>query len=223
MHEEEGEGEWYEVSRIVGVCHRSDGVVLYRIVWKGYPGEDTWEPESNLRCPDILRAFKLEEKKKMKRKRDREDDDEKELNLEVEKNDELNKRDMKEDLVIEEDDEEDRIEEKQKDEEMQKRAEETCDERKRRKYPKLIGNGDVDREIECKINNEKKQKESDYIVSSIESTVFTPSTQKEEPIRYAPLNDSVLKNQDQDHCEEQEQEDGIDDFQSDFLTQDALL
>ncbi len=32
------------------------GVTQYKVKWKGYDGE-TWEPEDNLNCPDLVLAF----------------------------------------------------------------------------------------------------------------------------------------------------------------------
>jgi hypothetical protein len=47
----------YEVECIVDVRHRL-GRAEYRIQWKGYPGEDTWEPEEHLDgCRDLLDEF----------------------------------------------------------------------------------------------------------------------------------------------------------------------
>lgn len=48
----------YEVEKILEQ-KKQKGVWLYKIRWKGYGAEhDTWEKESNLKCPKILKAFK---------------------------------------------------------------------------------------------------------------------------------------------------------------------
>lgn len=48
----------YEVEKILDQ-KKQNGVWLYKIRWKGYGVEsDTWEKESNLKCPQILKTFK---------------------------------------------------------------------------------------------------------------------------------------------------------------------
>jgi hypothetical protein len=47
----------YEVETILD-CQKIRGKNKYLIKWKGYPpSENTWEPESNLNCPELLKAF----------------------------------------------------------------------------------------------------------------------------------------------------------------------
>lgn len=53
--EEEAE---YEVEEIV--AHKMQrNKILYRIRWKNYEsGDDTWEPEETLSCPDLIKKYK---------------------------------------------------------------------------------------------------------------------------------------------------------------------
>jgi hypothetical protein len=47
----------YEVETILD-CQYKHGKVKYLIKWLGYPqSENTWEPRSNLRCPELLASF----------------------------------------------------------------------------------------------------------------------------------------------------------------------
>ena len=52
------------------------GKVEYLIKWEGYPdSENTWEPQANLDCPDIINKFEEAAKsKKDDKKRKRESD-----------------------------------------------------------------------------------------------------------------------------------------------------
>jgi len=67
--------EEYTVEKILDKRIRG-GKTEYLIKWEGYPdSENTWEPEDNLDCPDLISAFeektkqKKEEKKRKKRGR----------------------------------------------------------------------------------------------------------------------------------------------------------
>ncbi|CEG75061.1 hypothetical protein RMATCC62417_10169 [Rhizopus microsporus] len=56
--EADDETNYYEVEAILDKREFSTGVAEYLIKWKGYSEEhNTWEPEDNLNCPDILAAF----------------------------------------------------------------------------------------------------------------------------------------------------------------------
>ena len=58
--QDEHEEKQYEVEAILDKREDEDGVVEYKIRWKGYgPDEDTWEPEDNLDCAEVLRAYEL--------------------------------------------------------------------------------------------------------------------------------------------------------------------
>merc|ERR1712135_65080 len=66
---EEAEEE-YTVEKILDKRTRG-GKTEYLIKWEGYPdSENTWEPDENLDCPEIISAFedKLKSKKDNKRK-----------------------------------------------------------------------------------------------------------------------------------------------------------
>lgn len=64
------EPEEYEVEKIVQKRVVSGNKVEYFIKWKGYTDADnTWEPEQNLDCPDIIKEFEESLKKKEEKKR----------------------------------------------------------------------------------------------------------------------------------------------------------
>lgn len=83
------EEEEYSVEKILDKRTKG-GKTEYLIKWEGYPdSENTWEPDENLDCPDIISAFeeKLKSKKDNKRKKDTESPAQKKKSKVVEEED----------------------------------------------------------------------------------------------------------------------------------------
>ncbi|XP_013146866.1 PREDICTED: chromobox protein homolog 1-like [Papilio polytes] len=56
--EEADEEAEYEVERILEVHHKKSGERDFLIHWKGWASKfDSWEPESNLNCPELIKKF----------------------------------------------------------------------------------------------------------------------------------------------------------------------
>jgi len=63
--EGEEEEEEYVVEKIVDSRKGKGGKKEYLLKWKGYPdSENTWEPQENLDCSDMIEAFEEKRKKK---------------------------------------------------------------------------------------------------------------------------------------------------------------
>merc|ERR1712126_654122 len=69
------EEEEYSVEKILDKRTKG-GKVEYLIKWEGYPdSENTWEPQDNLDCPDIISAFEAKNKAKKEEKRKKKEAD----------------------------------------------------------------------------------------------------------------------------------------------------
>ncbi|XP_071451569.1 chromodomain-helicase-DNA-binding protein 2-like [Hetaerina americana] len=54
----EGDTEEYEVEKVIEVRFKKGGAREFLIRWKGFTAkDDTWEPEENLNCPDLISKF----------------------------------------------------------------------------------------------------------------------------------------------------------------------
>ncbi|KAL9537131.1 hypothetical protein MBANPS3_012055 [Mucor bainieri] len=58
VSDEEEEECFYEVEDIVGMHITENGERMFEVKWKAYDSsENTFEPECNLYCPELLKAF----------------------------------------------------------------------------------------------------------------------------------------------------------------------
>lgn len=56
--DESGDEKDFEVDRIIDVHTKKNGKKEFLIRWKGYSEKhDTWEPEDNLNCPEIISKY----------------------------------------------------------------------------------------------------------------------------------------------------------------------
>ena len=75
--DEEEEEEEYVVEKILKHKLNKNNEILYFLKWKGYPLEDnTWEPASNLNCPELIEQYEKECKEKKRKSYSRVTDNE---------------------------------------------------------------------------------------------------------------------------------------------------
>ncbi|SOV09088.1 uncharacterized protein UDID_18259 [Ustilago sp. UG-2017a] len=62
----------FEVEALIDK-HSHHGVIEYKVLWRGYSEEAaSWEPVSNLNCPDLIQEYEVSEGRRINRRRSRE-------------------------------------------------------------------------------------------------------------------------------------------------------